>query len=418
MALNEEKLLVRLLAATRSLSAMVDLEAYLQSVLSAAIELTQSETASLLEYDEAKREFHFKFIPWLHRESIKNAAVPLQGSVAGQVFLRGKPLAVENAQDSPQHYGKIDMLADFQTRSILGVPLVLHGRPIGVFEAFNKKSPYNKEDILILETLASLAATAIQNDQLEKQIRLSQSETRNLEKLKNEFVVITSHELRTPLGLILGHSTFLRETVGAEYHEQVDTIIRNAARLKEIIESLSNIDNQQSGNATLRLNRVSLARIIEDTAASFLDMARQNGINLQVEKPAGQDLFVAADGNKVAIALSNIVKNALAFSNEGGRVVIRATTQADSTFVSVEDNGVGIPAKDLPRVFDRFYQVESHLTRKHGGMGLGLSVAKAMIEMHNGKIWIESKEGAGAKVCFTLPALTIPPQPLAAPFSK
>lgn len=418
MALNQEKLLVRLLAATRSLSAMVDLETYLQSVLSAAIELTQSETASLMEYDEAKREFRFKFIPWLHREALKDSKVPLQGSIAGQVFLRGKPIAIDNVQAAPQHYEKIDLLASFQTRSILGVPLILHGRPIGVFEAFNKPSAYTKEDILILETLASLAATAIQNDQLEKQIQFSQSETRNLEKLKNEFVAITSHELRTPLGLILGHSTFLREMVGDEHHEQVDTIIRNAARLKEIIESLSNMDNQQSGNATLRLNRVSLARIIDDVASSFSDMARQNNIDLKVEKPAGQELLVGADGNKVAIALSNIVKNALTFSVEGGRVFIRATAQPDSTLVIVEDNGIGIPAKDIPHVFDRFYQVESHLTRKHGGMGLGLSVAKAMIEMHKGKIWIESKEGAGVKVYFTLPSLTIPPAALASPFAK
>lgn len=403
MAVDQVKLLSRLFEITQSLSTMVDLETYLQSILSAAAELTESESASLLEYDEVSQEFSFKFVPWFHRDAISSAKVPLKDSVAGWVFLNMKPLTINDVTKDNRHYNKIDDLSGFTTRSILGVPLIVHGRPVGVFEIFNKKDHYTEEDINILETLASLAATALQNDMLENNILSSQEEARELDKLKNEFIGITSHELRTPLGLILGHSTFLKELIGSEHQEQVDAIIRNAARLKEIIESLSSVDNYETGGALVRSRKVSVARIIEDVSASFHEMAKKKGIALKIEVDRGHDLWVNIDGGKIAIVLSNLLKNALTFINEGGRVVIHGEQQPEFVKVTVEDNGLGIPAKDLPRVFDRFYQVESHLTRRHGGMGLGLSVAKVMIEMHGGRIWAESAEGIGSKFTFLLP---------------
>jgi two-component system phosphate regulon sensor histidine kinase PhoR len=101
--------------------------------------------------------------------------------------------------------------------------------------------------------------------------------------------------------------------------------------------------------------------------------------------------------------LSNIVKNALQFSEPGGQVTIHLQEETGQYKVTVLDAGIGIPARDLPRVFERFFQVESHLTRHYGGMGLGLSVAKAMIELHGGRIWVESEEGKGSKFIFTVP---------------
>jgi signal transduction histidine kinase len=405
MAVDQAKLLERFLELTRNLSTVVDIETYLQSILSAATELTDSETASLMEYDDAAQELHFKYVPWFHREALSSATVPLNSSAAGWIFLHIKPLVIDDVKSDPRHYGKIDDLASFTTRSLLGVPLILHGRPVGVFEVFNKAGGvhYTEEDIFIVEALASLATTALQNDVLENNVLSSQNEARDLDRLKNEFIAITSHELRTPLGLILGHSTFLRELVGNEYHEQVDAIIRNATRLKEIIESLSSVDNYQTGGASLRSRKVSVTRIIEDVSASFRDMAVQKGIALKVKTERNQELLVDADGSKIAIVLSNLVKNALTFTNDGGHVTIRAGLDSGFVKVIIEDDGVGIPANDLAHIFERFYQVESHLTRRHGGMGLGLSVAKVMIEMHGGRIWVESKEGLGSTFTFLLP---------------
>src|SRR3990172_7338073 len=405
MTVDRVKLLERILELTRNLNSAVDIEAYLQSILSAAAELTESETASIMEYNKAAKEFSFKFVPWFHREAVAHARVPLSGSVAGWIYSNVKPAIVDDARKDERHYGVIDELTGFTTRSLLGVPLILRGKPVGVFEVFNKSGNenYTEEDVLVLETLASLSSTAIQNDQLEITVQASREEALELNRLKNEFIAITSHELRTPLGLILGHSTFLRELVDAEYHEQVDAIIRNATRLKEIIESLTSVDNYQTGSASLRQRKASIARIIEDVVLSFREMATQKNVSLKMELPENDSLLVEVDASKIAIVLSNLVKNALAFTNDGGHVTVRGEQQIAFVKVVVEDDGVGIPAKDLSLVFERFYQVESHLTRKHGGMGLGLSVAKVMIEMHGGRIWAESTEGAGSTFSFLLP---------------
>lgn len=199
----------------------------------------------------------------------------------------------------------------------------------------------------------------------------------------------------------------------------MDAIIRNASRLKEIIESLSSVDNYQTGGAALRQGRVSIARIIEDAVLSFSDMVVQKGISLHTNLPKNDELIVDVDAAKISIVVSNLLKNAVAFTNEGGNITIRGEKDHGSIKVAVEDDGVGMPAKDIPYVFERFYQVESHLTRKHGGMGLGLSVAKVMVEMHGGRIWAESMEGVGSTFTFILPVNnTVPSLPEAAqPFS-
>ncbi len=404
MALEQTKILARLLEVTRSLGTLVDLETYIRSIFSAAAELTGSESASLMEYDETARELYYKFVPWFQRETINFVKIPLDESAAGWVFLHNQPLTIDDVTKDDRHYSKTDEMFGIVTRSLLGVPLLLHGKPVGVLEVINKTDGnYTGDDIAILESLASLAMIAMQNDLLEGNTVSSQKESRDLDQLKNEFIAITSHELRTPLGLILGHATFLRELVGDEHEEQMDSIIRNAVRLKEIIESLSSVENHQTGSARIRQRRVSIARIIEDVSASFRDIAFQKGVALNVEVSRGDDLFVNADAGKTAIVLSNLVKNAITFTNKDGYVTIRGERQPDFIKVTVEDNGVGIPAKDLQYVFERFYQVESHLTRKNGGMGLGLSVAKVMIELHDGRIWAESTEGIGSTFTFILP---------------
>jgi len=419
--MDQSKLLQRLLEVTRNLSAVVDIETYLQSILSAATELTDSESASLMEFDDATQELRFKYVPWFHRDALISARIPLNESAAGWVFLHVKPLIIDEVKSDPRHYGKIDELSSFTTHSLLAVPLILHGRPVGVLEVFNKPDDfrYTEEDVYVLETLASLATIAMQNDVLESNALASQNEIRDLDRLKNEFIAITSHELRTPLGLILGHSTFLRELVGNEYKEQVDAIIRNASRLKEIIETLSSVDNYQTGGASLRSRKVSVRRIIEDVLASFRDMAIQKSITLKMDVKDNHELLVDADGSKIAIVLSNLVKNALAFTNQGGYVVVRGGLDSNFVKVTVQDDGVGIPAADLPHIFERFYQVESHLTRRHGGMGLGLSVAKVMIEMHGGRIWAESKEGVGSSFIFLLPLESSRSEPVVtSPFAE
>ena len=421
MADSQAKILSRLLEVTRSIDSEADLESSLRLIFSAAAELTGSETASLLEYDEASLNFYFKYVPWFHQDSKggNTIRIPLNGSIAGTVFLDGTSIVVNDAINDPRHSKKVDEFAGTTIYSVLSAPVVARGKPIGVLEVFNKRSPYTEDDILIVENLAALAAAAMQKDILEKSVSASKEEARELDRMKNEFIAITSHELRTPLGLILGHSTFLKELLGSSYEEQMDAIIRNASRLKEIIESLTTVDNYETGGALVRSRKVSIARIIEDVSVSFGEMAKKKNISIKKAIQPGHELWVDVDAGKVAIVLSNIIKNAITFTNENGEVVIRGEQHPDYVKVSVKDNGIGIPSKDLPHVFDRFYQVEGHLTRRHGGMGLGLSVAKVMVEMHGGRIWVDSEEGNGSIFSFILPVRSEPPAPApSSPFAS
>jgi signal transduction histidine kinase len=396
--------LERLLEVVRGLTTAPDIEAFLQTVITEASEMTNSEFASILEHDETAKELRFLSTAWIHRDALRPVGVPLEGSAAGWVFRKGQPLIIQDTRIDQRHFKVPDRISQYETRSLAAVPLITRGEVIGVLEAINKKDEahYTEEDLAILATLGALAAQAMQNDNLRRKVKSARIELAELERLKTDFIAITSHELRTPLGLILGHATFLRELVGEKYGEQLDIIVRNATKLKEIIENLADVDSYQKGSARVRSNQVSLARIVDDVALTFQDEARSQGVTLSVEK-TDSPLYMDADGVKINIALSNLVKNALQFTDPGGRVTVRAGEESGYLKVSVEDTGIGIPARDLPRVFERFFQVETHLTRRHTGMGLGLAVAKGMVELHGGRIWAESEVGKGSTFTFLLP---------------
>lgn len=391
-------------AVIRGFGSATDTEELLQRLTTAAIDLTGSASASVLEFDESSNCLRFVAVPWFWRQLLKEFFVPVDKSIAGWVFANNKLQIVQNVKKDPRHYTVIDQLTNFTTNSLLAVPIAYKGETIGVLEVVNKGDGqhYKEDDAAILEILALYAAMVLWNSSLERQIQETRNEFAELDRMKSNFIAITSHELRTPLGLILGHATFLREMISKEHREPMDTIIRNATRLKEIIESLTEVDNYEAGVARIRQNSISIPAIVRDVVSSFQDMATSKNISLQ-EDIRDEDLQVEGDANKITVAVSNLIRNALTFTNEGGSVLVMVESVTGHVQVSVIDNGIGIPASDLARVFDRFFQVESHLTRKHTGMGLGLSVAKTMIELHGGRIWVESVEGRGSTFSFLLP---------------
>ncbi|HEY5902877.1 MAG TPA: GAF domain-containing sensor histidine kinase [Anaerolineales bacterium] len=404
MSADTARQLERIQELVRGLSMTQDTAAYLQELIYAAMELISCETASLLEVDAEAHEIRFMAVPGSMNEVFRTLKVPVDRSAAGWVVRNSAPLIINDVSRDPRHFRQADSATGFQTRMLLAVPLKYHGKVIGVFEALNKagEANYTEDDVTTLETLGALACSILENDLLERRVQNSLRETSHLDRLKSDFIAITSHELRTPLGLILGHATFLHEMLDRQYAEQVEAIIRNASKLKDIVDSLSSANNYQAGTARLRQGRVDLRQVAAEVAASFEQMAGQRGISLTTEADEG-DLSVGGDATKIAIALSNLVKNALTFTNENGHVVIRIKSVPGFVQVSVADDGIGIPPADLPRIFERFFQVESHLTRRYGGMGLGLSVARSMVEMHGGRIWAESVEGQGSTFSFLLP---------------
>lgn len=403
----ETELVIRLLQlqdVIREVNASGDFEITLQKIADAACELTGSESASIQRYDSAADVLSFVATTASQREFLRQVRIPLEGSVAGWTFRHAEPLIVQNATNDLRHFKEVDDLTGSKTRSLVAAPVMFHGGPMGVIEAVNKQdeAEYTEEDVVILESLASLAAFVLRDHDLKEQVEQAAREVKKLDTLKADFVAITSHELRTPLGLILGHATFLREMVGKQYHEQLDLIIRNATRLKEIVENLARVDNYEAGAARVRQREVSMSSLVRDIVESFHEEAQRKGLSISFDTGT-TPLTIEGDAAKLEIALSHLVRNAITFTDSGGHVLVTGETVPGYVKVTVTDDGIGIPQKDLSRIFERFYQVEAHLTRKHSGMGLGLSVVRAMIDMHGGRIWAESVEGKGSRFTFILP---------------
>jgi signal transduction histidine kinase len=396
--------LERLLEICKNLSANLDFEPLLQSIIEAASDLTRSESSSIMVHDNETLSLRFISAPWDVIDTLRPISVPLDRSVGGWVYMHAQPMVLNHAENDARVFRMVDRGLNEKTRSLLAVPLFFKGKPIGVMEAVNKlnKAHYNEEDINILETLATQASVAIQNRRLLDEAQGAYRKIMELDRMKTDFIAITSHELRTPLGVILGHASLLQDCIGKEHQEEMDTIVRNSMRLKEILEQFSNIDKLELGLSHLHRTRVSIGPLVKEVVDSFQESASDKRIKIMIDPPQTQ-IFIEGDMEKIAIALRNLVKNALTFTNEGGQVRIKAEQVPGYAKISVTDNGIGIPVEEQERIFQRFYQVEKHLTRRHGGMGLGLSIARDMVEMHGGRIWVDSVEGKGSRFTFILP---------------
>ncbi len=396
--------LERLLEICKNLSANLDFEPLLQSIIEAASDLTRSESSWIMVHDSETLSLRFIAAPWDVVDTLKPISVPLDRSVGGWVYMHAQPMVLNHAEDDPRVFRMIDRGLNEKTRSLLAVPLFFKGKPIGVMEAVNKlnNAHYTEEDINILETLASQASVAIQNRRLLDESQEAYRKIMALDRMKTDFIAITSHELRTPLGVILGHASLLKDCIAKEHQKEMDIIVRNSLRLKDILEQFLNIDTLELGLSRLHRTKVSISPLVKEVVDAFQEAAGEKKIKIKVELPQTQ-FFIEGDMEKIAIALRNLVKNALTFTNEGGQVKIKVEQVPGYAKISVTDNGIGIPAEEQEKIFQRFYQVEKHLTRRHGGMGLGLSITLDMVEMHGGRIWVDSVEGKGSQFTFILP---------------
>lgn len=397
---------IRLAEVCRSLGRSADLDVLLQTIVDAVCSLLKTEFCAVLMYEEETDLLKFVAGPPTRKETSIRLRVPLERSVAGWVYRHSQPVIVKNADADSRIKQAIESPLGIEIHSLLAAPLIFRGETIGVLETFNKKDgdSFSNDDLLILETLAAQAAVATLSTVLMEETERAYDEVKELEKMKSNFIAIASHELRTPLGLVLGHATFLNDVIeDPEQRHQMDVILRSASRLKSIIEDLSNMETFQSGKGRIRQKAFAVDRVAAKVAESFQPMAKQKQITLSTHLPE-ISIMVNGDEEKISVALGNVIANALAFTNENGHVQVGVETLPGYVKLSVVDDGIGIPTEDLSRVFERFYQVHSHLTRRHQGMGLGLSVAKAMVELHGGQIWVESVEGQGSDFSILLPA--------------
>jgi len=400
---NSPERLQRLVEINQKISATLDLPELLQSIVNAASELTESQQASIAQFFPKDQTLRFVAAKWMDADIMENTRIPLDGSISGKAFQQRKAVIVHNAQKE-DFYRKVDEDSGFQTRSVLSVPLMMRGEAKGVLSALNKHggAEYDVQDIIVLETLASQAAIALENARLLRESRQAYARLAELDEMKNNFVAISSHELRIPLGLILGHASYLKESLNGEHKDQVEVIERSALRLKEIVEDLSVVENIKGDTDELRSNYTDLSDLLRKNIAEFGSEAQEKGIML-IPKLPDDHVWIFGEQDKLGIAFKHLIRNAIAFTDKGGKVELLLRKNAKKAQVFVSDTGIGIPEKDLEDIFERFYQVEEHMTRRHGGMGLGLTVAKSLIELHKGEIEVESVQGKGTRFEIRLP---------------
>jgi signal transduction histidine kinase len=276
---------------------------------------------------------------------------------------------------------------------------------VGVLEALNKvdASPFSEEDGQVLMTLAAQAAVAIENARLITALQKAYEQLNQVDQIKSDFIAIASHELRTPLGLILGYAAMLREDLkNPDTTQQLDVVMSSALRLRDLIDDMVNVQHIEEGKAKLDLTEFVLQEVVQGVVEAVSELYTAKEQEILISLPP-QPLSLRADREKITLVLNNLLTNAIKFTDARGRIMVSAEHKNGDVQVHVADTGIGIPAREVERIFDRFYQVEPHLTRMYGGLGLGLAIAKGMIELHGGKIWVESVEGLGSRFSFSVP---------------
>ncbi len=245
-----------------------------------------------------------------------------------------------------------------------------------------------------------------ENRILREELARARMELRRLDQMKRDFISIASHELRSPLTILLGYAKILVSESSEAERERAQVVLSQAWQLKHLVDTLLTLQQLDTGEFALRFEPVPLREVIENIIASQRHAIAQQ--QLQVEAVHEANLVVRADRERLALVLANLLSNAIKYSPKGGVVVVKTRSEKSQAIISVQDNGVGILAEEQPHVFERFYQVGSPFTRHYKGPGLGLAVAKEIVELHGGRIWVESAIDQGSTFYVALPRV-LPP---------
>ncbi len=397
--------LARLIEVSVTLNSTLNLDELLQFIIRSATEILDCESVSILLYDEKKACLIFAAATGSDQKRLAETPVPLDKSLAGTIFRENKVISLSDVQNDPRHYLAVSKHVDFEVNNLLGVPMRIKDKPTGVLEALNKHDrDFDESDADILAVIASQAAVAIHNARLVKALQDAYNDLRAADQLKTNFLALASHELRTPLGVIIGYATFLQEESPGELSEHAKQVLNAAMQMRALVDAMTNMDMLRSSEMIMHRLVVPVQQVLLAAYNEVKNLAEAK--NQQVILDLKETPFpVKCDPEKLKSAFVNLLDNAIRFTPEHGMITLGATPQAGGEVLSwVQDNGIGIPQSELKKIFSEFYQIEPHTTRKHGGMGIGLSIAKGLVEAHGGKIWAESPgPGKGATFKVLLP---------------
>jgi GAF domain-containing protein len=402
----------------QAVSSTLDLQTVLSTIVRHAVQLSRTDGGVVYEYDEAAEEFHLRASHLMESEVVETLQAtpvrPGQGAT-GRAATMHAPVQLSDILNEQEFTGtKVrPIFTRLGYRSVLAVPLLREGRIMGALTVYRKQAgSFSPEVVQLLQTFATQSALAIQNARLFREIEDKSRQIEAANRHKSEFLANMSHELRTPLNAIIGFSEVLGERMFGELNEKqaeyTEDILSSGRHLLSLINEILDLSKVEAGRMELELATFDLPLAIDNARTFVRERATKHGINLDVTIDERLGEFVG-DERKIKQILLNLLSNAVKFTPEGGRIGINARQADGSVEISVSDTGIGISPEDQSKIFEEFLQVGGDYAHKREGTGLGLTLAKKFVELHGGRIWVESEVGKGSTFSFTLPERSSPP---------
>jgi GAF domain-containing protein len=400
----------------QAVSSTLDLETVLTRIVSHAVQLSGTDGGAIYEYDAASEEFHLRATDHMEAELINalRANPPRLGDgVVGWAAASREPVQVPNILEERTYAPRMrEMLERFGFRASLAVPLLREDLIIGGLVVRRKSiGEFRPEVIELLKTFATQSVLAIQNARLFREIEDKSRQIEAANRHKSEFLANMSHELRTPLNAIIGFSEVLGERMFGELNEKqaeyTEDILSSGRHLLSLINEILDLSKVEAGRMELEVATFDLPLAIENARTFVRERAVKHGINLDVTVDERLGDFVG-DERKIKQILLNLLSNAVKFTAEGGRIGINARQTDGCVEISISDTGIGIAPEDQATIFEEFRQGGGDYAHKKEGTGLGLTLAKKFVELHGGRIWVESEVGKGSTFTFSLPEKPMP----------
>jgi GAF domain-containing protein/sensor histidine kinase YesM len=384
-----------------------DLQPVLDTIVETAARLCDAEFAVIFRLHDGK--YHYVAANNADDAFLKHAAQnPIaaeRGSLIGRTALEQRTIHLPDCLADPEYtYLEYQSLGNY--RSMLGVPLLREGMPIGVIGLMRTVvMPFTEKQIELVTTFADQAVIAIENVRLFDEIQDKSRQLAEASKHKSQFLANMSHELRTPMNAILGYTELILDNIYGEPTEKMRGVLTrvqsNGKHLLGLINDVLDLSKIEAGQLTLSLADYSVKDIVHSVFSSVESLARNKKLELKIELP--QKLPAAhGDERRLTQVLLNLVGNSIKFTDKG-EVAIKAEAANGSFTISVRDTGPGIAEADQRKIFEEFQQADSSTTKEKGGTGLGLAISKRIVEMHGGRLWVESSLGHGSTFSFSIP---------------
>jgi GAF domain-containing protein len=399
----------------QAVSSTLDLETVLETIVARAVGLSGTDCGVIYEYDESAQEFNLRASHNMEAEAVealRAARIRAGEGATGQAAINRAPVQIPDTFDQQERSTSRlrPLLNRLGYRSLLTVPILREQQIMGGLTVWRRKvGEFEPEVVNLLQTFATQSALAIQNARLFREIEDKSKQIEAANRHKSEFLANMSHELRTPLNAIIGFSEVLGERLFGELNEKqaeyTEDILSSGRHLLSLINEILDLSKVEAGRMELELATFDLPLAIDNARTFVRERATTHGITVDVKVDERLGEFLG-DERKIKQILLNLLSNAVKFTPEGGRIGINAVQSNGLVEISVTDTGIGIAREDQAKVFEEFRQVGSDYAHKVEGTGLGLTLAKKFVELHGGRIWVESELGKGSTFVFTLPTVT------------